>query len=128
MWKESWHIIDHLPLERTPLLSSGKPLSGRRPFRRSWISSYLKVEGPTRRLLWDRGMVLIAKAVEEGSEAVICASTGTRPLRPPPRRRRLRAIVPVPTARLQWQPAIMHGAEVSPFREFHQALDIVRSI
>lgn len=84
MWKGILaHYRDHLPLtERTPLLSLRE---GNTPLVRAEtlseeldIDLYLKVEGanPTGSFK-DRGMVLaIAKAVEEGSEAVICASTG----------------------------------------------------
>jgi len=142
MWKGILaHYRDHLPLtERTPLLSLRE---GNTPLVRAEtlseeldIDLYLKVEGanPTGSFK-DRGMVLaIAKAVEEGSEAVICASTGNTSASAAAYAARagLRAIVLVPDGHIavgKLSQAIMHGAEVLAVQgNFDQALDIVRSI
>jgi threonine synthase len=142
MWKGILaYYRDHLPLtERTPLLSLRE---GNTPLVRAEtlseeldIDLYLKVEGanPTGSFK-DRGMVLaIAKAVEEGSEAVICASTGNTSASAAAYAARagLRAIVLVPDGHIavgKLSQAIMHGAEVLAVQgNFDQALDIVRSI
>ena len=75
---------DFLPItERTPLLSLGEGMTPlvhlRRLGRRLGLTNlYAKVEGqnPTGSFK-DRGMVVaVAKAVEDGARAIICASTG----------------------------------------------------
>ncbi|MBR9990913.1 MAG: threonine synthase [Gemmatimonadetes bacterium] len=79
-----YHFRDHLPLtDRTPMLSlheGGTPLV-HAPRLAAWVGVpelYLKYEGlnPTGSFK-DRGMVLaVARAVEDGARAVLCASTG----------------------------------------------------
>ncbi|MGA9287120.1 MAG: pyridoxal-phosphate dependent enzyme, partial [Anaerobacillus sp.] len=77
------HYTDYLPLtEETPRLTLNE---GNTPLLKLdqlseelGISLYVKIEGanPTGSFK-DRGMVMaVAKAKEEGSDAIICASTG----------------------------------------------------
>src|SRR5919206_2423443 len=74
---------DRLPVsERTPVVSLGEGstplLAAPRLGAELGVELYLKVEGanPTGSFK-DRGMTLaVSKAVEDGSRAVICASTG----------------------------------------------------
>ncbi|GAA5344819.1 threonine synthase [Planifilum fimeticola] len=142
MWKGILeHYRDHLPItERTPIISLQE---GNTPLIRAEtlsqeldIDLYFKVEGanPTGSFK-DRGMVVaIAKAVEEGSTAVICASTGNTSASAAAYAARvgLRAIVLVPDGHIavgKLSQAVMYGAEVLAVKgNFDQALDIVRSI
>ncbi|MFC4078359.1 threonine synthase [Salinithrix halophila] len=100
------------------------------------VELYLKVEGfnPTGSFK-DRGMVMaIAKAAEEGSRAVICASTGNTSASAAAfaARMGLRCIVVVPDGHValgKLSQAVVYGAEVLAVKgNFDQALEIVREI
>ena len=83
----------------------------------------------------DRGMTMaISKAKEEGSEAVICASTGNTSASAAAyaKRGKMRAFVLIPdgyVAQGKLAQALMYGAEVIAIRgNFDEALDIVQEI
>jgi len=83
----------------------------------------------------DRGMVLaVAKAVEEGAKAVICASTGNTSASAAAyaARHGLRAFVVVPAGRIamgKLAQAVAHGAEIVAIDgSFDDALNIVREL
>ncbi|MBI2885390.1 MAG: threonine synthase [Candidatus Omnitrophica bacterium] len=116
----------------TPLLYS-KALSGRlgEPFR-----VYLKYEGanPTGSFK-DRGMtVAISKAVEAGSRAVLCASTGNTSAAASAYAARagLRSIVLIPSGNIamgKLSQALIHGARVAAVNaNFDVCLELVRTI
>src|SRR5271167_3964364 len=95
---------------------------------------YLKLEGmnPTGSFK-DRGMTLaISKAVEEGAEAVICASTGNTSASAAAYAARagLTCAVLIPDGAIalgKLAQALVHGAKVLQIRgNFDEALDIVR--
>lgn len=97
---------------------------------------YLKFEGanPTGSFK-DRGMTLaISKALEEGSRAVICASTGNTSASAAAYAARagIRAIVIIPEGKIatgKLVQAMIHGAVVIQIKgNFDQALNIVRAI
>ncbi|MEK7847556.1 MAG: threonine synthase [Chloroflexota bacterium] len=97
---------------------------------------YFKLEGcnPTGSFK-DRGMVVaVAKAIEEGSRALICASTGNTSASAAAFGARcgLRAIVIVPRGRIalgKLAQAIIYGAQVIAIEgTFDQALEIVRAL
>ncbi len=97
---------------------------------------YLKYEGmnPTGSFK-DRGMTMaISKAVEEGSKAVICASTGNTSASAAAYSARagLRCIVLIPEGAIalgKLSQALIHGAEVFAVRgNFDDALKIVRQL
>lgn len=100
------------------------------------IDLYGKVEGanPTGSFK-DRGMVLaVAKAAEEGSKAVICASTGNTSASAAAYAARagMKAIIIIPKGKValgKLAQAIMHGAEVVEIDgNFDDALMIVKKI
>jgi threonine synthase len=100
------------------------------------LDVYFKVEGfnPTGSFK-DRGMVVaIAKAAEEGSQAVMCASTGNTSASAAAYAARLglRCVVVVPDQNIalgKLSQALVYGAEVLAVRgNFDQALEIVRSL
>lgn len=100
------------------------------------IELYLKFDGanPTGSFK-DRGMTLaISKAVEEGSRAVICASTGNTSASASAYAARagIKAIVLIPEGKIatgKLVQAMIHGAVVIQIKgNFDQALDIVRAI
>ena len=100
------------------------------------IDIYLKYEGlnPSGSFK-DRGMtVAISKAVEEGSKAVICASTGNTSASAAAYAARggLRAYVLIPRGKIalgKLSQAMMHGAVVIQVEgNFDEALDIVREV
>jgi len=126
--------------ERTPRLSLGEgatPLIDAGRLGASLgIDLHLKVEGqnPTGSFK-DRGMVLaVAKALEEGSEAVICASTGNTSASAAAYAAHagIRAAVVVPAGRIalgKLAQAVMHGARVAAIDgNFDDALRIVRKL
>lgn len=134
-------FADYLPLtDRTPPLSLGE---GDTPLVRAEALSqevgaevWLKVEGcnPTGSFK-DRGMVVaVAKAVEGGSKAVICASTGNTSASAAAYAAKagMDAIVVVPAGKIalgKLAQAIIHGARVIAVEgNFDQALDIVRQL
>ncbi|QHS23126.1 threonine synthase [Virgibacillus sp. MSP4-1] len=97
---------------------------------------YTKIEGlnPTGSFK-DRGMVLaIAKAVEEGSKAVICASTGNTSASAAAYAARvgLKCIIVIPNGKIaqgKLAQAVMHGAEIVSIEgNFDEALNIVRKV
>ncbi|MRG85180.1 threonine synthase [Salinibacillus xinjiangensis] len=97
---------------------------------------YAKVEGlnPTGSFK-DRGMVLaIAKALEEGSKAVICASTGNTSASAAAYASRvgLKCIIVIPDGKIaqgKLAQAVMHGAEIFSIKgNFDEALSIVKEI
>ncbi|MCS7215443.1 MAG: threonine synthase [Thermodesulfovibrio sp.] len=100
------------------------------------LELYLKFDGanPTGSFK-DRGMTLaISKAVEEGSKAIICASTGNTSASASAYAARagIKAIVLIPEGKIatgKLVQAMIHGAEVIQIRgNFDQALNIVRAI
>ena len=132
---------DDLPVgDRTPLISLGEGQTPLVPARRIsemlGLDLYLKFEGqnPTGSFK-DRGMVLaVAKALEEGSRAVICASTGNTSASAAAfaAHAGMRAVVVVPKGRIalgKLAQAVMYGAEVLAIDgNFDDALRIVREI
>ncbi len=100
------------------------------------IELYLKYEGanPTGSFK-DRGMTLaVTRAVETGTEAIICASTGNTSAAAAAygARSGLNTIVIIPEGKIAFgklAQALMHGAQVIPVKgNFDQALSIVREI
>jgi threonine synthase len=100
------------------------------------IEVFLKCEGlnPTGSFK-DRGMTLaISKAVEEGSKAVICASTGNTSASAAAYAARagIKCVVILPAGNIalgKLSQALMHGAQVLPIDgNFDAALEAVRSI
>ncbi|MBM2809349.1 MAG: threonine synthase [Chloroflexi bacterium] len=136
------HYREYLPItDATPMLSLGE---GDTPLVRSTSlegeigagALYFKFEGanPTGSFK-DRGMVLtIAKAIEEGSRAVICASTGNTSASAAAYAARagLTAVVIVPDGYValgKLAQAMIYGARVVMVRgNFDDALDIVRRL
>lgn len=131
----------HLPItEQTPLVSlheGNTPLlHAKHLSAQLGVEVYVKVEGhnPTGSFK-DRGMVLaIAKAVEAGSQAVICASTGNTSASAAAYAAQmgLRCIVLIPDGKIamgKLAQAMMYGAEILPIAgNFDQALEMVRAI
>ncbi|MBL0388293.1 threonine synthase [Tumebacillus sp. ITR2] len=141
-WKGLLHAYrEWLPItERTPMVTL---CEGNTPLipapnlsAKLGLDIHLKFEGlnPTGSFK-DRGMVLaVAKAVEDGSRAVICASTGNTSASAAAYAARLglRSIVLIPDGKIAYgklAQAMMYGAEIVPVQgNFDQALDLVRSI
>lgn len=132
---------EFLPItENTPSLTLGE---GNTPFikleqlSKEWgIELFIKYEGanPTGSFK-DRGMVLaVAKAKEEGAEAIICASTGNTSAAAAAygARAGLRSIVVVPKGKIalgKVAQAAMYGAEIIEIEgNFDKALSLVREI
>ena len=133
---------DLLPLtDRTPRVTLGE---GGTPLVRSRVleaelglaALYFKLEStnPTGSFK-DRGMVLaVAKAVEEGATAVLCASTGNTSASAAAyaARHGLRAYVIVPAGRIamgKLAQAVAHGAEIVAIDgSFDDALEIAREL
>ncbi len=133
---------EYLPMtDATPMLTLGEgdtPLVRSTALERELGASaiYFKLEGcnPTGSFK-DRGMVLtIAKAMEEGSRAVICASTGNTSAAAAAYAARagLMAVVIVPDGYValgKLAQAMIYGARVVMIRgNFDQALDVVRTL
>ncbi len=113
------------PLIHAPLISE-----------RAGLRVYLKIEGanPTGSFK-DRGMtVAVSRAVADGAEAVICASTGNTAASAAAYAARagLRGVVIVPEGKIaigKLAQALMHGARVIALRgNFDDALRIVRQL
>ena len=113
------------PLVAAPFLSE-----------RTGCDVFLKVEGanPTGSFK-DRGMtVAVSAAIEEGAEAVVCASTGNTAASAAAYAARagLRGVVIVPEGKIatgKLAQALMHGARVIALRgNFDQALELVREL
>ncbi|TAJ20067.1 MAG: threonine synthase [Dehalococcoidia bacterium] len=133
---------DRLPItDQTPLVTLGE---GGTPLVRSRMlegelgleALYFKLEylNPTGSFK-DRGMVMVvAKAVEEGAKAVICASTGNTSASAAAYavRHGLKAYVIVPAGKIamgKLAQAVVHGAEIVQIDgSFDDALNIVRDI
>lgn len=141
-WKGLLHAYkDFLPInENTPLLTlheGNTPLIYLEQLSEEWGAEiYVKTEGvnPTGSFK-DRGMVMaVAKAKEEGSEAIICASTGNTSAAAAAygARAGLRTIVVIPEGKIalgKLAQAVMYGAEVFEIQgNFDHALEIVRSV
>ncbi|WP_169823889.1 threonine synthase [Bacillus marinisedimentorum] len=142
MWKGLLsEYEDFLPVtEKTPVLSLNEgntPLIPLVHLSEQWgIELYVKVEGanPTGSFK-DRGMVMaVAKAKEEGSDAVICASTGNTSASAAAYAARagMRCIIVIPDGKIamgKLAQAVMYGAEVYAIKgNFDQALTMVRNI
>ncbi len=132
---------DLLPVsDTTPVISLGE---GDTPLvrldtlsERLQLDVHVKLEGmnPTGSFK-DRGMTLaVSKAVEEGAEAVICASTGNTSASAAAYAARagLRAVVLIPEGKIaagKLAQAVMHGAKIVAIEgNFDQALTMVRDI
>ncbi|MFB1080966.1 threonine synthase [Jeotgalibacillus sp. JSM ZJ347] len=126
--------------DKTPLLSLNEgntPLIHLENLSKEWgISLYVKTEGanPTGSFK-DRGMVMaVAKAKEEGSKAIICASTGNTSAAAAAygARAGLRTIVVIPEGKIalgKLAQARMYGAEIISIEgNFDEALNLVRKI
>jgi threonine synthase len=132
---------ENLPVSgKTPGLTlheGNTPLIKLETLSREWgIDLHVKVEGanPTGSFK-DRGMVLaVAKAVEEGSSTVICASTGNTSASAAAYAARagLKCIVVIPEGKIaqgKLAQAVMYGAEIVSIEgNFDQALEIVRDL
>jgi threonine synthase len=132
---------DYLPVtDRTPALSLGEgdtPLvKAEKLSKEVGAQVWLKVEGcnPTGSFK-DRGMVVaVAKALEEGSKAVICASTGNTSASAAAyaAKATIEAVVVVPGGKIalgKLAQALIHGARVVAVQgNFDQALAIVREL
>ena len=132
---------DFLPINNeTPELTLNEgntPLIKLERLSKEWgVELYVKMEGanPTGSFK-DRGMVMaVAKAVEEGSKTVICASTGNTSAAAAAYAARagLRCIIVIPEGKIamgKLAQAMMYGAEIISIQgNFDQALQMVRNI
>ena len=135
------HYKDYLPLtEETPQLTLNE---GNTPLLKLeqlsdelGISLYVKIEGanPTGSFK-DRGMVMaVAKAKEEGSDAIICASTGNTAAAAAAygARAGLRCVIVIPKGKValgKLAQAMIYGAEIFEIDgNFDEALRMVRDI
>ncbi|MGI8384710.1 threonine synthase [Robertmurraya sp. P23] len=132
---------EFLPVsENTPKLTLNEgntPLIYLENLSKEWgVELYVKTEGtnPTGSFK-DRGMVMaVAKAKEEGSDTVICASTGNTSAAAAAYAARagMRCIVVIPEGKIamgKLAQAIMYGAEIISIEgNFDQALTMVRKI
>lgn len=132
---------EYLPVnENTPLLTLNEgntPLVRLNKLSIEWgIDLYVKIEGanPTGSFK-DRGMVMaVAKAKEEGSDTIICASTGNTSAAAAAYAARsgLRCIVVIPEGKIamgKLAQAVMYGAEIISINgNFDEALAMVRKI
>lgn len=141
-----WKGLIHHYKEWLPVTDNTPPLTlneGNTPFihlenlsREFDIDAYVKVEGrnPTGSFK-DRGMVMaMAKAIEDGSDAVICASTGNTSAAAAAfaARANMRCIVVIPDGKIaegKLAQAVMYGAEIFSIKgNFDQALEIVKQV
>lgn len=142
MWKGLLsHYKDYLPVnENTPLLTlheGNTPLIYLETLSKEWgVELYAKVEGanPTGSFK-DRGMVMaVAKAKEEGSKTIICASTGNTSASAAAYAARagLKCIVMIPDGKIAYgklAQAVMYGAEIISIEgNFDHALEMVRKL
>lgn len=132
---------EYLPINnQTPKLTLNEgntPLIKLERLSREWdVELYVKMEGanPTGSFK-DRGMVMaVAKAVEEGSKTVICASTGNTSAAAAAYAARagLNCIIVIPEGKIalgKLAQAMMYGAEIISIEgNFDQALKMVRNI
>ncbi|WP_210610895.1 threonine synthase [Priestia flexa] len=142
MWKGLLHQYkEFLPVtEETPMLTlhEGNTPLIHLPYlsEELGINLHVKVEGlnPTGSFK-DRGMVMaVAKAKEEGSNTVICASTGNTSAAAAAYASRadMRCIVVIPNGKIamgKLAQAVMYGAEIVAIEgNFDQALSMVRKL
>jgi threonine synthase len=142
MWKGLlYHYRDYLPItEKTPMISLNEGNTPLIPLenlsKKLGIELYVKVEGanPTGSFK-DRGMVMaVAKAKEEGSDTIICASTGNTSAAAAAYAARagLRCIIVIPDGKIamgKLAQAVMYGAEIFAIQgNFDQALKMVRRL
>ncbi|SDZ67927.1 threonine synthase [Evansella caseinilytica] len=126
--------------DKTPKLSLNEgntPLVPLEHLSREWgIELYVKYEGanPTGSFK-DRGMVMaVAKAKEEGSEAIMCASTGNTSAAAAAYAARagLRCFVVIPDGKIamgKLAQAVMYGADILAIKgNFDNALQMVRNL
>lgn len=132
---------EYLPLtDKTPKLTlheGNTPLIHLDTLSKEWgIDLYVKTEGinPTGSFK-DRGMVMaVAKAIEEGNDTIICASTGNTSAAAAAYAARagIRCIVVIPEGKIamgKLAQAVMYGAEIISIEgNFDQALQMVRNI
>ena len=132
---------EYLPLtDRTPALTlheGNTPLiHAPKLSERLGVTLYLKYEGlnPTGSFK-DRGMVMaVAKAVEEGAEAIICASTGNTSAAAAAYAARIgvRCVVLIPDGNIalgKLAQAVAYGAEIMAVNgNFDEALTLVRQV
>jgi threonine synthase len=132
---------EFLPVnEDTPLLTLNEgntPLIFLENLSKKWgVNLHVKVEGanPTGSFK-DRGMVMaVAKALEEGSKTIICASTGNTSASAAAYAARagLRCIIVIPEGKIalgKLAQAMMYGAEIISIKgNFDDALKMVRNI
>jgi threonine synthase len=132
---------EFLPVtNNTPLLTLNEgntPLVKLERLSEEWgVEIYVKMEGtnPTGSFK-DRGMVMaVAKAVEEGSKTIICASTGNTSAAAAAYAARagLRSIIVIPEGKIalgKLAQALMYGAEIISIQgNFDQALKMVRNV
>ncbi|MFE8702350.1 threonine synthase [Cytobacillus sp. FJAT-54145] len=132
---------EYLPInEKTPLLTLNEgntPLIKLDRLSEEWgVELYVKTEGtnPTGSFK-DRGMVMaVAKAKEEGSDTVICASTGNTSAAAAAYAARagLKSIIVIPEGKIamgKLAQAVMYGAEIFSIEgNFDEALKMVRNI
>jgi threonine synthase len=132
---------EFLPLtDKTPKLTlheGNTPLIHLNSLSKEWgIDLYIKTEGinPTGSFK-DRGMVMaVAKAIEEGNDTIICASTGNTSAAAAAYAARagIRCIVVIPEGKIamgKLAQAVMYGAEIISIEgNFDQALQMVRNI
>ncbi|MFB1051165.1 threonine synthase [Paraliobacillus sp. JSM ZJ581] len=135
------HYQSHLPVgKETPLLTlheGNTPLIKLENLSEKYdVEAYAKVEGinPTGSFK-DRGMVMaMAKAIEDGTKAVICASTGNTSASAAAYAARagLRCIIVIPEGKIaqgKLAQAVMYGAEIYSIQgNFDDALRIVRKL
>jgi threonine synthase len=130
-----------LPInENTPFLTLNEgntPLISLQNLSKKWgVDLHVKVEGanPTGSFK-DRGMVMaVAKAVEDGSKSIICASTGNTSASAAAYAARagLKCIIVIPNGKIalgKLAQAMMYGAEIFSIEgNFDEALRMVRKI
>ena len=133
-----WRYAERLPVEPRVTLEEGDTPLVEAPHlsERTGAEVWLKLEGanPTGSFK-DRGMtVAVSAALEEGAEAVICASTGNTAASAAAYAARagLRGAVIVPEGKIatgKLAQALMHGARVIALRgNFDQAFELVREL
>jgi threonine synthase len=133
-----WRYRDRLPVEPLVTLGEGDTPLVEAPWlsERTGCEVWLKLEGanPTGSFK-DRGMtVAVSAAVNEGAEAVVCASTGNTAASAAAYAARagLRGAVIVPEGKIatgKLAQALMHGARVIALRgNFDEALTLVREL
>ncbi|WP_297990915.1 threonine synthase [Anoxybacillus sp.] len=142
MWRGLLHHYrDYLPVtDKTPLLSLHEGNTPLIPLvhlsEKLGVELYVKTEGanPTGSFK-DRGMVMaVAKAKEEGSDTIICASTGNTSAAAAAyaARAKMRCIIIIPDGKIalgKLAQAVMYGAEIVAIQgNFDHALKMVRRL